>query len=200
MSSTFNLYKENEDSEISFREKKSKIAFLEIVALLESTKQSTPAISYELEKDKNGKPWGKINVSSGEAITYGASISHSYPYVLCAIDTVNKNIGCDVESVRVLKDDFVQSFLSEEEIVAIKNSAYGYDDGVTFAWTIKESILKALGTGIHIHPKRLSVESVLEVDMKVGVYIGFLDGEKICIRIQKIFLLENFVGVVLTLE
>lgn len=200
MASTFILYKENKDSSVVFQEEKSKIAFSEIVSLLKNTTKSTPYVSCSLEKDKNGKPWGKIKLSSGGVVTYGVSISHSYPYVLCSINTEEKNIGCDIERIRVLKDDFVQSFLSEKEIVVIKNSVYEYDTGVIFAWAVKESILKAMGTGIHIHPKRLSVESILENEKKEGNYIVTLDEENICICIQKTFFLEGFVGVILTLE
>lgn len=97
----------------------------------------------EIIKEKSGKPYfKKANIS----------ISHCDGYSLSAVSLTKA--GVDIESIRHFNDNFLRSFLTEREYLAVKENPVL----ATLSWSIKESYLKALGLGLRRHPK--SVEFI----------------------------------------
>ena len=119
---------------------KNKTAFLEKIAsevlLAYSLKQQLPT-PYKLQK--NGKPYIPTLPFF--------NISHSFPYVACAVS--NKEVGVDIEKVSRMKTTLSRQILSDAEY---KNS-----ETVSGAkllnllcekWVRKEAFLKMLGIGL----------------------------------------------------
>jgi 4'-phosphopantetheinyl transferase len=77
------------------------------------------------------------------------SISHSLEWTVCAIGT--KPIGIDIQLIKPISINIAKRFFSDEEyldIISMDNSErvdYFYD-----LWTLKESLIKAIGMGLSI--------------------------------------------------
>jgi 4'-phosphopantetheinyl transferase len=93
------------------------------------------------------------------------NVSHSGNYVVCAISKTNK-IGIDIEEVQTFQKQVCELFMTKNELLSYKGSL---DDSlVTSIWTMKESYLKAIGTGLlghinHIEFKKNSVIDIYQV-------------------------------------
>lgn len=135
--------------------------------LLSETDWDYPEI--KLEKNDMGKPV-VIPMESGIHISF----SHSNELVVCAISRAY-DIGVDVESKnRVINERVVRRILSEREW-----EIYTQEDPIKL-WTVKESLVKSLGTGFRTNLNQLEVtlrqnnqfSAVLDEDVKLmGVYM-----------------------------
>ena len=76
------------------------------------------------------------------------NISHSHGLVVIAI--AKKEVGIDIELVREAEENIRSFISSEEEYLYIKDNASFYE-----IWTSKESLTKALGSGINIDIKKI---------------------------------------------
>lgn len=98
------------------------------------------------------------------------SISHAGDYVAAAVDRLP--VGIDIEKIRPCKDSIAkrcftqeeQSYLADaaktvEQIPAPdrKNAPSLQDKSFTQIWTLKESFLKAIGTGLRLETDSFSV-------------------------------------------
>ena len=150
-------------------------------------------VSYRVIKDLKGKPWAhRINDQAGFP-PLSVTTSHSYPYIYSAATTSNMLIGCVVERVQYFEDFFLSSLLHENERSFVKKKRGHFRNHVaTIIWAVKESILKALGTGLRIHPKRLDVSSILR-GKENGDYSIFLDTKKISCRVITLTHKDGFI-------
>lgn len=73
------------------------------------------------------------------------SLSHSGERALAVFS--NKEIGCDLERVRPIKEEVVRRCFSKEEQAYVEK-AENKDEAFTRVWVYKESFLKALGVGL----------------------------------------------------
>ena len=97
---------------------------------------SVSSFSYTL--GENGKPYLR-----DENIYF--SISHSGDMILCCV--TEKECGCDIEQVRSFNPRVVLRFFTENEAKAIEDSD-DKDRLFIRIWTLKESVLKKIGSGI----------------------------------------------------
>lgn len=74
------------------------------------------------------------------------SLSHSAAMALCAIS--DKCIGADIQLRTAYKVALAERFFTKKEAAAIAQAA-DKDRMFTMTWTVKESYLKLLGTGMH---------------------------------------------------
>ncbi|ALS01040.1 hypothetical protein ATZ33_06555 [Enterococcus silesiacus] len=108
-------------------------------------------------KNKYGKPYIKDN-------PLFFNISHSGEWVVCAFSS--SEIGIDIEKIEKLNTNIAENFFSEYEYETLLNTEnkkqldYFYD-----IWTLKESYLKWLGTGLstplnsfHFHLNEKNIE------------------------------------------
>jgi len=104
-----------------------------------------------LAKNKYGKPYLKGN--SG----FHFNISHSGEWVVCATDECE--VGIDVEEVKLIQtDNIVQNFFSEEECSYFKGKGDSQKLDLFYnMWTLKESFIKALGTGFSMDFKQFTI-------------------------------------------
>lgn len=74
------------------------------------------------------------------------NISHSDAIVICAISFVSR-VGIDIEKIRDIKVDDFDRIFTESELNLLKKSTNCIKDFFRL-WTIKESIIKADGSGL----------------------------------------------------
>ena len=80
------------------------------------------------------------------------NISHSGKYVVCALSL--KEVGVDIERIRPKHDLVLQNCFTKEEQEYVKD-----DTSFTKVWTLKESYIKYLGTGLKTKLNSFSVIS-----------------------------------------
>lgn len=106
---------------------------------------------------------GKPNVDiEGSSFQGSVSISHTSCFVFVAASKGAIELGVDVERVRDFSVTLLDGFLSvNERDVLTRHSLFDSSLYHTKIWCLKESILKALGTGLRVHPQSLDVSSLL---------------------------------------
>lgn len=96
----------------------------------------------EINKIKNPKFYkneqGKIYCDKKN---FYFNLSHSGSMVMCAVS--EKEIGCDTEEIKLVKEKLAERFFAPGEQKAIKTDRDFYR-----IWTLKESFIKCLGTGL----------------------------------------------------
>ena len=111
-------------------------------------------------RDDSGKPHpiGKWNDFLSSKIDL--AIAHTAQFVV-AVVAANARVGVDVESRdRDLSDEFTRGvFTPEEQELATR--AADAPSAILRFWCAKESVSKALGTGIRYSPKELLIDSFL---------------------------------------
>jgi 4'-phosphopantetheinyl transferase len=102
------------------------------------------ASAIRLDAAPSGEP--VVSVSDGQAAR--VSISHIDGHAVAAA-TRNGRVGIDLERVVERDPSFAETWLREEE----RALCVGDPRRETAIWCVKEAVLKALGTGMAIHPR-----------------------------------------------
>jgi 4'-phosphopantetheinyl transferase len=86
------------------------------------------------------------------------SLSHRSGVAVCALGAAGIELGCDVEVVEPRCDAFVSDFFTrgEQELIA-KGSVDERARVATLLWSAKESVLKALRTGLRIDTREVAI-------------------------------------------
>ncbi len=106
-----------------------------------SAKYRVPPDKIEFEYSENDKP----SLKSYNNIHF--NISHSGEWVVCAF--AEAPVGIDVEKIRKVNFGIARRFFSEEEINDLFSlPEHDQTDHFFDLWTVKESYLKAIGTGL----------------------------------------------------
>lgn len=87
------------------------------------------------EYNKNGKPFIKGYPS------FSFNVSHSGEYVVCAVSS--KSVGCDIQKKSPCDISMGNVIFTQEERQGISNT-----DDFYKMWTLKETLLKAIGIGL----------------------------------------------------
>jgi len=98
-------------------------------------------------KDKSGVPFIKNNSK------LSCTISHSFGYVIATID--NKLVGIDIEKIRYHKRELIDYVLLPEELKYVLDKNPNLT--VTKTWVIKEAVLKAIGIGFKLSPRKVNI-------------------------------------------
>lgn len=113
-------------------------------------------------RDTYGKPC--VNVCGVNRKT-AVSISHTDSCVFVAASDDVLSLGVDVEHIRAMSDTLRNGMLSENEKKALSEQGLEKDVSChTKIWCMKESIVKALGTGFRTHPQSIDISQLLMVD------------------------------------
>ena len=64
-------------------------------------------------------------------------------------------VGCDLEYIETREPSFVRGFFTEEEMAAFAATTHP-DELVTAIWSAKESVLKAIRTGLRVDTRRIT--------------------------------------------
>src|SRR3989344_5679474 len=87
--------------------------------------------------------------------TLHCSIGHSYGLGVGAVAPFR--IGVDVEKIRPHKDSLANYIAEPKELNLVENFFNNRTDKITLVWTIKESVMKALGIGFKISPRQVKI-------------------------------------------
>lgn len=101
-----------------------------------------------LRWDDNGKPGVEGN-------PFYVSVSHSGPYVVCAVD--DHVIGVDTEVIRGAEEKFMRRACSEAEMAYIRYGDAGCYQRFWECWTAKEALFKLTGNGPLLSLSRLTL-------------------------------------------
>ena len=99
-------------------------------------------------KEKYGKP----KLLSHSKIFF--NVSHCDSWIVCAVD--EKPIGLDIEKITSLNWDTLEIFCSTSERNKLKKSKCPEFQYYQY-WTIKEAMLKLIGTGLLTDPRKVMV-------------------------------------------
>ena len=91
-----------------------------------------------LDWEEDGKPL------VGESGLY-CSISHSGPFVVCAV--AERPVGVDVEVIRSVEEKFIRRICNEKELHYIRYGDAGCLRRFWECWTAKEALFKLTGKG-----------------------------------------------------
>ena len=91
------------------------------------------------------------------------NLSHSGHYAACAF--YRKEVGIDVQQIVPISDPLIQKIAVQEEAANILQlSQEAKEEAFAKLWTIKESYLKYIGSGLRVSPKRLTYFDGLFLD------------------------------------
>ncbi|MDJ0762999.1 MAG: 4'-phosphopantetheinyl transferase superfamily protein [Myxococcota bacterium] len=130
---------------------------------------------WRFKKDPLGKP--RI-VNASDRLSF--SLTHTRGFVACVV-TKNSSAGVDAECcARAAPLDVAESFFSNFEIMSLKK-LFKQDRNRRFFeyWTLKESYLKAIGTGLNLPLNRFYFVPTTDGDWKIHfVDTSFSSGSK----------------------
>ncbi len=132
--------------------------------LLTNTDQEGPQTrGIRIIQDELGKPIAELIESPGTAIG-DISLSHSNGLAVAVASAPGSfvGLGIDVEKVEQRSDSWVTDYFTDEEIRAA-DEAGNRMLALTGMWSLKEALLKALGTGLRFDLKDVRVTSVDEM-------------------------------------
>lgn len=99
------------------------------------------------------------------------NLSHCKEAAICVVS--DQPVGVDVESVRSFNESLVRYTMNEAEVKAIESAK---DQAVAFIrlWTMKESALKLIGTGISNEMKQVLEQENLQFQTFVDTQSRFI--------------------------
>ena len=106
-----------------------------------------------MERDSDGAP----EVLSCHALPVAVSLTHSDGGALAVAGVGSGRLGIDAEPIVLRSPAFTRAWLTPSEQRRDAASALA----VTRAWCAKEAVLKALGTGLRLHPRSVEVREVV---------------------------------------
>ena len=121
-----------------------------VAARLGGTPESAP-----LCWDESGKP--RV---TGDP--FFVSVSHSGPYVVCAVG--ERVLGVDVEVIRGAEEKFMRRACSEAEMAYIRYGDAGCYQRFWECWTAKEALFKLTGRGPLLALSRLALPEGVALD------------------------------------
>ena len=119
---------------------------------------------------EHGKPFARVG---GEAASVSFNVSHSAPHGLIAFASRGR-VGVDAEVRRTGRDfDGIARRVFGAEEQATLAAAWGDGKVRLFyrLWTMKEALIKALGTGFSLHPSGFEVPSTMVRGADSGTFL-----------------------------
>ncbi|MEM1339585.1 MAG: 4'-phosphopantetheinyl transferase superfamily protein [Bacteroidota bacterium] len=85
------------------------------------------------------------------------NISHSGEYVICGL-AKGMRLGVDIEERKTVDINSFYKVFTPKELIAIRSSKKTEETFYNY-WTIKESVMKAIGKGLSIPPVEIEIDS-----------------------------------------
>ncbi len=130
----------------------------------ESSPTLRPLSQIVIQADPDGAPFAALGVSSDGSsavmsrLPLSLSISHSGDRSFCAlIDEPGEQVGADLEMIEPREPALATQFFAPDELLYLQGVLPEcYDAAVTAIWCAKESVLKALRTGLRTDTRWLT--------------------------------------------
>ncbi len=111
----------------------------------------------EVLAQPGGAPAARITLATGP-VNGAVSISHRDGTGLAVASLDEVAIGCDVETIERRSDAFVADyFTASEQALVTRSTPVERDAVIMLIWSAKESALKALGEGLRLDTRAVSV-------------------------------------------
>jgi 4'-phosphopantetheinyl transferase len=95
----------------------------------------------------------------GDPVDIHVSLSHSHGIGLCAIGPKGIRIGCDLEKIEPRSSAFIEDYFTDKERAIISDNEEKHKPLLAnLIWSAKESVLKALRTGLSIDTRQVQIE------------------------------------------
>ena len=111
----------------------------------------------EIVADASGAPRAFI---SGRAAEVRISLSHRATVGACAVTSSIAALGCDLELVESRSESFLADYFTEQEHVMLALAGKDRMRMAAVLWSAKESALKALGEGLRMDTRSVSVTRI----------------------------------------
>lgn len=107
------------------------------------------------------------------------SISHRDGHAIAAVAPGVVAIGCDLEVIEPRSEAFLSDYFLESELAFLSGIPLDQKDlYANLFWCVKESVMKATGEGMGLHPRRVEVEiSDMDVAAKIIPEVGEFKGK-----------------------
>jgi 4'-phosphopantetheinyl transferase len=119
---------------------------------------SCPLTDWQIIAAGDGAPGAWLN---GHPVDIALSLSHSGGMSICAVAGGSQRMGCDIEKIDARSRSFEETFFTPGELELLER--YPADERaclVTLVWSAKESVLKALRTGLRSDTRRIRIVSI----------------------------------------
>ncbi len=134
----------------------AKRALVQALALPETAESLS---QLEVRADERGAPHARLR---GRRLPCSLSLSHRAGAALFAVVPGSARIGCDVEWVEPRSRAFVRHFLNEGDRRWLESLPAGSRaEAANLLWSARESVVKALGTGLDVDVRTLIVRASL---------------------------------------
>ena len=131
-------------------------------SLLDAALSERGVVSRSIARTEFGKPY----LENSPGIRF--NLSHSGYIAMCAIS--DKEIGCDVERIESPRLALAKRFFSVEEREYLEGLPQDERERAFYdIWTLKESFLKATGTGLTVSPSSFSVITNGKVELRQDI-------------------------------
>jgi|WetSurMetagenome_2_1015567.scaffolds.fasta_scaffold45466_3 4'-phosphopantetheinyl transferase len=114
----------------------------------------------EIKNNLQGAPF--IVHPDGGIFNGCLSISHSGNQAFCGITlTPNVHLGVDLEQIEPRSTAFIVDYLTTSELEMVEKCLpFAREIAVNLIWSMKESMLKALGVGLHWDTRKVEVKNI----------------------------------------
>ncbi|NJN84678.1 MAG: 4'-phosphopantetheinyl transferase superfamily protein [Caldilineaceae bacterium] len=146
--------------------------------LAESGAVGHPAVGHPLESliienDADGAPFaaqdtGSESGSALKRLGVSLSISHANQRALCALHPSQSgnelsSVGADIEWIETRSERFIEDFFTADEIDCVRSATPALRDiYITAIWSAKESVLKAVRTGLRVDTRSVGIDLCLD--------------------------------------
>jgi phosphopantetheinyl transferase len=113
-----------------------------------------------VHNDASGRPQVRVGGGRGLVGAPSVSVAHRRPVAVAVAGAPGEATGIDVELVEPRGDVFARLALTTAELRLGHELGLTADAWVTRAWTVKEAVAKAAGTGLRGRPKDFVVGAV----------------------------------------
>ncbi|MCE1252397.1 MAG: 4'-phosphopantetheinyl transferase superfamily protein [Anaerolineae bacterium] len=115
----------------------------------------------QVKNEPEGMPYLE-NTGKQTPLPANISISHRDHYAFCAITgSAPLKIGVDIELIESRPPSFLEDFFTQNEYQqGLSFQGYQRDVWFTLIWSLKESVLKALGKGLRLDTRCVEVRDI----------------------------------------
>lgn len=128
----------------------------------------------EIVADISGAPKAFV---AGKAAGVTISLSHRARVGACAATTSTAALGCDLELVEMRSEAFLKDYFTDQEQVMLAGAGEDRMRLAAILWSAKESALKALGEGMRMDTRSVSVTRIETGDEWSGLTVSCDTGE-----------------------